>query len=100
MARLPKQRSGRVEPRLLRMTRGRQQQPAAGQRDHGDARHPEEDRAHQKFSSMAPDQVIDRATEPPATEAQMPIARGRSAGGNTVARVDSHSTASTSQRRR
>ncbi len=38
---------------------------------------------------MNPDQVMDRATEPPATDAQTAIAFGRSAGGKTVARSES-----------
>lgn len=32
--------------------------------------------------------MIETATEPPATEAQMAMALARSAGGNTVARID------------
>jgi hypothetical protein len=43
----------------------------------------------QKCSSIAPDQTIEIATDPPATYAQMAIALGRSAGGNNVARMDS-----------
>ena len=43
---------------------------------------------HQKFSSSAPLTTPPSATPTPANPAQIAIARGRSRGGNTWARID------------